>query len=95
MTLSNSETEDEKVIKVDQNLTCPYPNCDKTFSRPSRLKAHEFSHTGEKPFKCHCGKAYARSFHLQRHMKTHQPIQDQPKKPVLNCSDCGAQFANR
>ncbi|KAL4729177.1 hypothetical protein ACLX1H_003588 [Fusarium chlamydosporum] len=38
------------------------PTCNKAFSRPSSLRIHSHSHTGEKPFKCPhagCGKAFS------------------------------------
>lgn len=41
--------------------------CLLTFRRPSKLKAHFRIHTGERPFACSCGKAYARFQHLRRH----------------------------
>ncbi|KAK5000501.1 hypothetical protein LTR66_000656 [Elasticomyces elasticus] len=44
--------------------------CNKAFSRPSSLKIHSHSHTGEKPFKCPhagCGKAFSVRSNMKRH----------------------------
>lgn len=44
--------------------------CHKAFSRPSSLKIHSHSHTGEKPFKCphpNCGKAFSVRSNMKRH----------------------------
>ena len=44
--------------------------CSKAFSRPSSLKIHSHSHTGEKPFKCPhvgCGKAFSVRSNMKRH----------------------------
>jgi len=44
--------------------------CKKAFSRPSSLKIHSHSHTGEKPFKCPhkgCGKAFSVRSNMKRH----------------------------
>lgn len=50
--------------------------CDKAFSRPSSLKIHMHSHTGEKPFKCAragCGKAFSVRSNMKRHERNCQP----------------------
>jgi len=44
--------------------------CNKAFSRPSSLKIHSHSHTGEKPFKCPhagCGKSFSVRSNMKRH----------------------------
>lgn len=44
--------------------------CNKAFSRPSSLRIHSHSHTGEKPFKCShagCGKAFSVRSNMKRH----------------------------
>ncbi|KAL9631256.1 MAG: hypothetical protein Q9164_005993 [Protoblastenia rupestris] len=44
--------------------------CNKAFSRPSSLKIHSHSHTGEKPFICPhkgCGKAFSVRSNMKRH----------------------------
>lgn len=46
--------------------------CQKAFSRPSSLKIHSYSHTGEKPFKCKhegCGKFFSVRSNMKRHEK--------------------------
>lgn len=48
------------------------PSCQKAFSRPSSLKIHTYSHTGEKPFKCKfegCGKYFSVRSNMKRHEK--------------------------
>ena len=44
--------------------------CSKAFSRPSSLRIHSHSHTGEKPFLCPhegCGKAFSVRSNMKRH----------------------------
>ncbi|KAJ3492822.1 hypothetical protein NLG97_g5124 [Lecanicillium saksenae] len=46
------------------------PTCNKAFSRPSSLRIHSHSHTGEKPYKCAhpgCGKAFSVRSNMKRH----------------------------
>ncbi|OZJ02696.1 hypothetical protein BZG36_04599 [Bifiguratus adelaidae] len=49
--------------------------CSKRFTRPSSLRTHTFSHTGEKPFVCDepgCGRTFSVRSNLRRHSKTHE-----------------------
>ncbi|KAK2075102.1 hypothetical protein P8C59_009257 [Phyllachora maydis] len=46
------------------------PTCGKAFSRPSSLRIHSHSHTGEKPFRCPhdgCSKAFSVRSNMKRH----------------------------
>ncbi|OAD65149.1 C2H2-type zinc finger transcription factor, partial [Phycomyces blakesleeanus NRRL 1555(-)] len=48
--------------------------CGKKFSRPSSLRIHTYSHTGEKPFVCteeNCGRRFSVQSNMRRHMRVH------------------------
>ncbi|XP_046893768.1 zinc finger protein 574 isoform X1 [Hypomesus transpacificus] len=64
------------------------PHCGKTFTRRVFLRAHVFSHTGEKLFTCKvCNKSFASSPNLLRHSLTHMGTKPYP------CPVCGKRFA--
>ncbi|KAL7818272.1 hypothetical protein V8C26DRAFT_397129 [Trichoderma gracile] len=59
--------------------------CNKAFSRPSSLRIHSHSHTGEKPFKCPhtgCGKAFSVRSNMKRHERGCHGF-DVGKGPIL------------
>jgi uncharacterized Zn-finger protein len=56
--------------QTQERYVCP--TCSKPFSRPSSLKIHTYSHTGEKPYKCKhegCGKTFSVRSNMKRHEK--------------------------
>ena len=103
--MSSEESDDDcksfvsgKSIGGSSAHACPYPNCDKFFGRPSRLKTHILSHTGGKPFKCtvkSCNKSYARNAHLKRHMEISHSEQKEALNERLPCQQCDSTFANK
>ena len=80
--ISEDEEEDidERVVAEGTQSTivggkyiCSY--CEKGFTRPSSLRTHTYSHTGEKPFKCTepgCGRKFSVQSNLRRHLRIHR-----------------------
>ncbi|KAJ7594010.1 hypothetical protein C8J56DRAFT_1043797 [Mycena floridula] len=61
---------------------CTY--CGKGFNRPSSLKIHLNSHTGEKPFVCpvdSCGRSFSVLSNMRRHARVHAPGDDLSSSP--------------
>ncbi|VEL15093.1 unnamed protein product [Protopolystoma xenopodis] len=77
-----------EVTRRRQRRMHPCEYCDKQFDRPSLLKRHTLTHTGERPFECKfCGKGFSTRSGVNTHERTHTG-----QRPYL-CRICGRRFA--
>ena len=71
----------EPKLKNAHRYHCQH--CNKSFSRPSSLRIHIYSHTGEKPFQCHfqgCGRSFSVHSNMRRHLRVHYCPQQQQQQ---------------
>ncbi|KAG0136075.1 hypothetical protein HOY82DRAFT_576621 [Tuber indicum] len=92
-----SPTKNKK--KKGQKFFCKgYGTCNLSFTRSEHLARHIRKHTGERPFNCHCGRAFSRLDNLRQHSSTvhaDEPIPDDSLAARTERTRQTARTANR
>ncbi|KAI0878756.1 hypothetical protein GGS24DRAFT_496470 [Hypoxylon argillaceum] len=71
-----------------KRFECDVPNCNKFFRRKEHLTRHLKSHDAQLQYACHiCGRRYARSDVLKRHVEFH-PQYYKTKRNFVACARC-------
>ncbi|KAI0541737.1 hypothetical protein GGR58DRAFT_455996 [Xylaria digitata] len=75
-------------LETQRRFECAIPNCRKVFRRKEHLTRHLKSHDTQLQYACHiCGRRYARSDVLKRHIEFH-PQYYKPKRDFVACTRC-------
>lgn len=74
-----------KFLFCSSEHICPHPHCALKFTQSLSLKRHLSVHSGEKNFKCECGKSYRQIDSLKAHRKRHL-------EPTIPCPYCVKYF---
>lgn len=86
------DTSRQKHIVKDHRGLAPFEctDCDARFSSETVLKVHQYSHTGQYPFKCSvCGQGYLND---ETHDETHRCFSLRSIKAQFKCSHCLRKF---
>lgn len=70
-----------------KSYSCTFPNCNKSYPKPSLLQLHTNTHTQTRPYKCTlCPKSYFKRSHLSVHEIKHTGIKN------FQCNACKTFF---